>query len=114
MLKKIRSSKGESIAETLVALLIAALALLVLAGAITSTLRIINSSNKAMADYEAAQKTIITKDNAEATTDVKTFNGTISLQTSNDHLTFKQYNVTTYVNRTFKKTDVVSFERRSS
>lgn len=114
MLKKIRSSKGESIAETLVALLIAALGLLVLAGAITSTLHIINSSNKTLADYEAAQKTIITKDSGEATSDVKIVDGTINLQTKTDSITFKQYNVTTYVNKTFNKTDVVSFERRSS
>lgn len=51
MLKKLRSTAGESIGETLVALLISALALVMLAGAVSSASNIITRSNDAMNDY---------------------------------------------------------------
>ena len=46
--KKIKSPSGESIAETLVALLIAALALVMLAGAMTAASNMIAVSRKKM------------------------------------------------------------------
>ena len=48
---KLKNRAGESIGETLVALLISSLALLMLAGAITSASRIITDSNRAMQTY---------------------------------------------------------------
>ncbi len=48
MFRKLRSRSGESIGETLVALLISALALVMLAAAITSATGIINRSNTAI------------------------------------------------------------------
>ena len=51
MLKKLRSTAGESIGETLIALLISALALGMLAGAVSSASNIITRSNDAMNDY---------------------------------------------------------------
>ena len=51
LIKKLKSSSGESIGETLVALLIAALALLMLAVAITATTRIITNSSEKVDDY---------------------------------------------------------------
>ena len=51
MLKKLRSTAGESIGETLIALLISALALVMLAGAVSSASNIITRSNDAMNDY---------------------------------------------------------------
>ena len=52
---KLRSRGGESIGETLVALLISALALVMLAGAIGSAARIMNESNEAAKNlYNAA------------------------------------------------------------
>lgn len=49
--KKLKGSAGESLAEVLIALLIAALALTMLASVISSTARIINKTNKSMNDY---------------------------------------------------------------
>lgn len=49
--KKIRSNNGESIAETLVALLIAALGMTMLAMMITSSINLINTSNEKMKEY---------------------------------------------------------------
>ena len=51
ILLKIRSQSGESIGETLVALLISSLALVMLAGAVSSASNIITRSNQVMSDY---------------------------------------------------------------
>ena len=51
LMSKLRSVAGETIGETLVALLISALALTMLAGAIGAANNIISRSNKAMNDY---------------------------------------------------------------
>lgn len=48
---KLRSRLGESMAETLVALLVASLALMVLAGMITATSNIVKTSEEKMDDY---------------------------------------------------------------
>lgn len=49
--RKLRSRAGESIGETLVALLISALALLMLAGAISSAGRIVTRNKESMDTY---------------------------------------------------------------
>ena len=51
MKAKLKSRAGESIAETLVALLISALALLMLAGAVTTAARVVELSREKMTDY---------------------------------------------------------------
>lgn len=48
---KIRSTKGETISETLVALLIAALALVMLAGVVSSASRIVTQSRESLDAY---------------------------------------------------------------
>ena len=53
---KLRSQAGESIAETLFALLIAALALVMLAGAITTSARIITQSRNKLDAYYSANE----------------------------------------------------------
>ncbi len=50
-LKKLRSRSGETIAETLVGVLIAALALTMLAGAISASLNVITTSETKMNEY---------------------------------------------------------------
>ena len=50
--KKLCGRAGESIAETLIATLIAALALVMLAGAVASAARIITTSRKAIEEYQ--------------------------------------------------------------
>lgn len=58
MVKKLRSTSGESIAETLVAVLIAALALLMLAGTVNSSSRIITKSQTNMERYYQVYNTL--------------------------------------------------------
>ena len=48
---KLRGTRGESLTETLVATLIASLALLLLAGAVTTSTRVIDKSRKTIGSY---------------------------------------------------------------
>ena len=64
--KKLKGNEGESLAEVLIALLIAALALTMLASVISSAARIITQSKKTMSDYYAANGELTTRSHAEA------------------------------------------------
>ncbi len=69
--KKLSSQMGESIGETLVALLISALALVMLAGAVSSGMRIVTNSKEKMEVYYKVNNAVV----ARATT-APTVNGT--------------------------------------
>ena len=56
---KLKDNHGESITETLVALLIASFALIMLAGAITTSVRIVSSSKKKIGEYYNADKYLV-------------------------------------------------------
>lgn len=56
MFRKLKSQKGETISETLVALLISALALTMLAGAITASANLVEKSRTKMGSYYAANE----------------------------------------------------------
>ena len=57
LLKKIKSTSGESIGETLVSLLIASLALVMMAGAVSAAVRMTTRSSTALqAYYESANE----------------------------------------------------------
>ncbi len=58
-MKKLKNRKGESLAETLIALLIAALGIVLLAGMIAGAFRIITRSKAAAEEYTAAENLII-------------------------------------------------------
>ncbi len=58
MLEKLRSRRGDSIAEVLVAMLISAVALVLLASMITSSSRMIRRSRESMEDYDAANNVL--------------------------------------------------------
>ena len=105
---KIRKTNGESIAETLVALLIAALGLLALAGAINSALNIVERTNRAMEKYVDGQKYVITR-SASISGDNFTVDKTGSLKITIDELNKMNYTVVAYINNTLNKIDVVSF-----
>ncbi|MBR6219536.1 MAG: hypothetical protein IKQ80_03100 [Clostridia bacterium] len=51
ILKKLRAKAGETLAETLIALLISALALMMLAGAITAASNVLSKSKNSMNTY---------------------------------------------------------------
>lgn len=58
--KKLKGNAGESLAEVLIALLIAALALTMLASVISSAARMINQSKETMANYYLANDALTT------------------------------------------------------
>ena len=64
---KFGSNAGETIAETLVALLISALALVMLAGAISSAGKVITTSDKKMAEYYEQDAILAARDGKSGT-----------------------------------------------
>ena len=58
--KKLKSTRGDSIAEVLVALLISAVALVMLASMIMTSSRLITSSKTLMKDYYDASQALVT------------------------------------------------------
>lgn len=72
MLEKIKSTKGESIGEVLVALLISSLALVLLASMITSSSTLIKNSRAKMSRYYY-QNDILTKQSGSASEGSITF-----------------------------------------
>jgi len=67
-LRKLHSKAGETIAETLVALLISALALVMLAGAISTTAKVITKSDDVMTNYYAGDAALVEQSGAEIIT----------------------------------------------
>ena len=77
--RKLRSRAGESIAETLVSVLIAAVALVMLAGMISTTLRLVEDSSKKIEAYYTANDALTKLSDLEKA-DVTTYSGTISIK----------------------------------
>ena len=60
IMKKLRDHSGETIAETLIALLVSALALVMLAGAIGTAARVVTTSENTMQAYYLANNNLAT------------------------------------------------------
>lgn len=100
VMKKLHSRKGESLAETLVAVLVIALALTMLAGMITATVNMVNKSKTRMNEYygENARLEQMTGD---GTLNMK-FTGAVSVDVP----------VSQATNNTFSNTPVIAYEIR--
>ena len=94
---KLRSSNGESLTETLVALLIAAIALVMLASMISSTTRIVTQSKAKMTEYYKANKTVAAQTGGG-------ISGTVTIGDQQ-----YQYSVTAYLNQSFISTPIASY-----
>ncbi len=107
--KKIKSRAGETISETLVALLISALALTMLAGAISSSLSLITKGRERMNLYYNA--------NEDANGVVKMSSGGVSapdgitLKDSTGTIVNQPFTVTYYKNDKFSQFTVVSYKK---
>ena len=84
LIRKLRSTSGESIAETLVAVLIAAFALLMLAGTINSASNIIMTSKTTLDSYYMINNNLEKQSNAGESNYSVDNNGSITLK-SNDN-----------------------------
>ena len=99
MIKKLRGQAGESIAETLIALLISALALVMLAGAIST---VANSNTKMMEYYrQDAALASQTGGSGESIT--------INIAASDSSLSETRENTQLFINSAFQGTQVVSY-----
>lgn len=82
LFRKVYSHAGESIGETLVALLISAFALMMLAGAVSSGMRIVTNSKEKMDAYYQVNNAMVARATAAPTvngTAVTGFSGTITV-----------------------------------
>ena len=102
-MKKLRSRAGETLTETLVALLISSLALLMLAGAVTAATRVITRSKDKMAEYYAADAALAERASSKGSL-------TLSLtDTSDEPLNLSDIQVQYYVNASFPTRPVVAY-----
>ena len=110
MVKKIRdklnSSRGETISETLVALLISSMALVMLAGAITSASNVVERSRKKLDEYYSANE-----NNGVTNMSKAEKSGTAKLtdKSGGETLPSQTYSITYYENTEFSRTHVISY-----
>lgn len=83
IMRKLRNNAGETIAETLVALLISALALVMLAGAISSAANMITMSDKKMGEYYDQDAKLASQNSADGNVDVTISASSIDGETGN-------------------------------
>ena len=101
--KKLGSRAGESIAETLVALLISALAIVMLAGAVFSGSNIVRRSRAVLDDYYSSNEDIATVDGSWSTDSI-----TITETGTTDPKKFT-ISVKSYTNDTFQGNTVKAY-----
>ena len=98
LLKKLKNSNGESISETLVALLISSLALVMLAGAMTAALRVVTTGREKIdAYYESSESTT-------------SGSGSVTLKDESRVILDQTLDVTYEINDEFDSTPVISYE----
>ncbi|MBQ7692603.1 MAG: hypothetical protein IJT29_03230 [Oscillospiraceae bacterium] len=113
ILAKLRGRAGESISETLVALLVAALALVMLAGAVSSGSNVINRSRQKLRTYYDINEKI-TKRISTADTHYATGSAPLSIKSSepmDDSLKKQSIIVQYYKNDEFADAPVVAYKR---
>lgn len=82
MRTKLKNQNGETIGETLVALLIASLALVMLASMIQTTVNVVKKSETIMTTYYDAESKMETAPSASATISITDTEGTLSVSES--------------------------------
>ena len=104
--KKLRSRAGETIGETLVALLISSLALLMLAGAVSAASRAVQQSKTKIEEYYSADKGMAEQSSAGGALTVSLQEKTGGTEPS---LGTFSYSGTYYKNDAYNSTVVVSY-----
>ena len=103
---KLRSGAGESLIETLVSMLVASAALLMLGGAITSATRMVTKSRDTLGAYYANESFLASMPDATPDPDSERLTATGGTVTVNG----KGYGVTFYENRVFDYMPVISYD----
>ncbi len=105
-LKRISCNAGESISETLIALLVAALALTMFAGAISSSANVINKGRIKMDEYYDANESIVTMTGTSQTGKTVTI-------TDGSNFTQSGIDITYYTNDYLGNTSIVTYKKTS-
>ena len=103
---KITSQKGETLTETLIALLISSIAMVMLAGAITATSHVVDTGQEKMKSYYDANNAMIEN---SGTSDSGAF--TLKDTTGASSRDIKTYNVTAYKNTEFSGHTVTLYNK---
>lgn len=108
--KKLKGNAGESLAEVLIALLIAALALTMLASVISSTAKMITQSKRKMSDYYTVNSELTTRshDANNDLTDSGSLTMTVSCKTDDTYKPAKLVSQTESLGITYFANKVVS------
>lgn len=107
-LNKLKSNSGESIAETLVAVLIAAFALLMLAGTINTSSNLITRSQETMNDYYAKNNAVEERAASASGAD-KT--ASFAIIEGDESLKLDSCTVKTYKNDKYSSRQVVAYDK---
>ena len=107
--KRLRSTKGESISEVLIALLISTLGIMLLAGMINASANMITKSKDKIKDYVAKENGIVAQSSSGAVTGQVAFvvgsgenTQTIRLNESSDTVNVEYYENSEFGNNTVK------------
>ena len=110
---KLKSKKGESITEVLVALLISALAIVLLAGMVNASTNMILKSKDKMEKYANAENSVVERNGNEPATGTVTFKigeNKIRLNDDNNGTTDNEVSVEYYTNDESVKYKVRSYK----
>ncbi len=103
VINKLKSNSGESIAETLVAVLIAAVALLMLAGTVNTASNLISNSQDKLKQYYEANNNLEQRNGG-------TLGKKVTISGAGTLLDGNSYSATTYENNELKSGAVIAYD----
>ena len=106
LMKKLNSRAGESIGETLVALIIASLALFMLAGAITASSKAIVKSKTQLDRYYTANENGMVRRSSGGTTLIQG----VVIEDKTDAISDQSFDVSCFKNEVFSGNPVVAYK----
>lgn len=110
MISKLRSRSGETLAETLIAVLISALAALMLTGAITSAKRAVDINENVINRYYAVNNAMVER--KESPLEEEGYTGELTVTIKNDSINLTpatSVNATYYQNNQFPGRSVIAY-----
>ncbi len=107
--KKLRSRSGESIGETLVALLISTMGIMLLAGMITASTRMVIQSRDAFDDYYAVNNAVAKHDAEAINSYFESGSVTITIKDSSNKTLLTVPDITYYKDTKLGRSPVISY-----
>lgn len=116
--EKLHHNSGESIGETLIALLVGSLALMMLAGTISTSTRLITSSKTSLRDHYTANNLVAEHSTEEEIADYDVIpSGKITITETDDYIkkiASQTFDVNYYVNQHTSGKPIISYEKTTS